>query len=87
MDEHKIPIEELYERLGTDPNSVSMCYLHFTFFGWQLSVRKKRKLVHVMKTCDCQEILFSANIQVWKNYQIWIHVESHKIRNCGVKLF
>lgn len=22
MDEHKIPIEELYERLGTDPNSV-----------------------------------------------------------------
>ena len=23
MDEHKIPIEELYERLGTDPNSVS----------------------------------------------------------------
>ena len=22
MDEHKIPIEELYERLGTDPNTV-----------------------------------------------------------------
>jgi hypothetical protein len=23
MDEHKVPLRELYERLGTDPNTVS----------------------------------------------------------------
>jgi hypothetical protein len=26
MDEHKVPIEELYERLGTDPNTVRFWY-------------------------------------------------------------
>lgn len=28
MDEHKVPIDELYERLGSNPNTV--CYLKWT---------------------------------------------------------